>query len=194
MPRPGGGSRVPLGRGTQPWSCATLYLYSKSESCAFISPILLTLRSPTLKTLTAALPPGSCGWRGSSWMMYVLAQVSPGVLGWVWAESRTEPNVCTGSWVVNPGRGGWAWEQSGYRGLPLSIPLACCQLGPFCVHGPCSAPTVPVPFPQPSKQKRKFSSFFKSLVIELDKDLYGPDNHLVEVRQIASALPADPRP
>lgn len=35
---------------------------------------------------------------------------------------------------------------------------------------------------QPSKQKRKFSSFFKSLVIELDKELYGPDNHLVEVR------------
>lgn len=32
-----------------------------------------------------------------------------------------------------------------------------------------------------SKAKRKFSSFFKSLVIELDKDLYGPDNHLVEV-------------
>uniref|UniRef100_A0A671SX80 SWI/SNF-related matrix-associated actin-dependent regulator of chromatin subfamily D member 3 n=1 Tax=Sinocyclocheilus anshuiensis TaxID=1608454 RepID=A0A671SX80_9TELE len=33
----------------------------------------------------------------------------------------------------------------------------------------------------PGKMKRKFSSFFKSLVIELDKDLYGPDNHLVEV-------------
>ena len=33
---------------------------------------------------------------------------------------------------------------------------------------------------EPSKVKRKFSSFFKSLVIELDKDLYGPDNHLVE--------------
>ena len=33
-----------------------------------------------------------------------------------------------------------------------------------------------------NKVKRKFSSFFKSLVIELDKDLYGPDNHLVEVR------------
>ncbi|XP_052826327.1 SWI/SNF-related matrix-associated actin-dependent regulator of chromatin subfamily D member 1 isoform X44 [Octopus bimaculoides] len=31
-----------------------------------------------------------------------------------------------------------------------------------------------------NKVKRKFSSFFKSLVIELDKDLYGPDNHLVE--------------
>ncbi|KAJ8313734.1 hypothetical protein KUTeg_008295 [Tegillarca granosa] len=34
-----------------------------------------------------------------------------------------------------------------------------------------------------SKVKRKFSSFFKSLVIELDKDLYGPDNHLVEPPQ-----------
>lgn len=72
------------------------------------------------------------------------------------------------------------------------MPLARCQLGPFCVHGPCSAPTVPVTFPQPSKQKRKFSSFFKSLVIELDKDLYGPDNHLVEVRQMASALAQGP--
>ena len=35
--------------------------------------------------------------------------------------------------------------------------------------------------PDVTKQKRKFSSFFRSLVIELDKDLYGPDNHLVEV-------------
>lgn len=32
----------------------------------------------------------------------------------------------------------------------------------------------------PAQVKRKFSSFFKSLVIELDKELYGPDNHLVE--------------
>ncbi|XP_013410680.1 SWI/SNF-related matrix-associated actin-dependent regulator of chromatin subfamily D member 1 isoform X5 [Lingula anatina] len=32
----------------------------------------------------------------------------------------------------------------------------------------------------PPQAKRKFSTFFKSLVIELDKDLYGPDNHLVE--------------
>ncbi|XP_003741941.1 SWI/SNF-related matrix-associated actin-dependent regulator of chromatin subfamily D member 1 [Galendromus occidentalis] len=32
----------------------------------------------------------------------------------------------------------------------------------------------------PKGPKRKFSSFFKSLVIELDKELYGPDNHLVE--------------
>lgn len=36
------------------------------------------------------------------------------------------------------------------------------------------------PKPDQNKNKRKFSSFFKSLVIELDKDLYGPDNHLVE--------------
>lgn len=36
-------------------------------------------------------------------------------------------------------------------------------------------------YSQPGKQKKKFSSFFKSLVIELDKELYGPDNHLVEV-------------
>ena len=32
----------------------------------------------------------------------------------------------------------------------------------------------------PGQKKRKFSSFFKNLVIELDKDLYGPENHLVE--------------
>ena len=37
----------------------------------------------------------------------------------------------------------------------------------------------------PSKVKRKFSSFFKSLVIELNKDLYGPDNHLVEVTAVS---------
>jgi SWI/SNF-related matrix-associated actin-dependent regulator of chromatin subfamily D len=39
-----------------------------------------------------------------------------------------------------------------------------------------SNPQAPLNKPKP----RKFSSFFKSLVIELDKDLYGPDNHLVE--------------
>jgi len=33
---------------------------------------------------------------------------------------------------------------------------------------------------QSKTTKRKFSSFFKSLVIELDKNMYGPDNHLVE--------------
>ncbi|CAI5444720.1 unnamed protein product [Caenorhabditis angaria] len=34
--------------------------------------------------------------------------------------------------------------------------------------------------PTAQRTKRKFSSFFKSLVIELDKEIYGPDNHLVE--------------
>ena len=43
----------------------------------------------------------------------------------------------------------------------------------------------------PTKSKRKFSSFFKSLVIELDKDLYGPDNHLVEWRRIATTQETD---
>ena len=33
------------------------------------------------------------------------------------------------------------------------------------------------------KSRRKFSSFFRSLVIELDRELYGPDNHLVEVNR-----------
>merc|ERR1719220_3290769 len=43
----------------------------------------------------------------------------------------------------------------------------------------------------PSKSKRKFSSFFKSLVIELDKELYGPDNHLVEWRRTATTQETD---
>ncbi|XP_078462885.1 SWI/SNF-related matrix-associated actin-dependent regulator of chromatin subfamily D member 1-like isoform X1 [Lampetra fluviatilis] len=42
-----------------------------------------------------------------------------------------------------------------------------------------------------NKQKRKFSSFFKSLVIELDKDLYGPDNHLVEWHRTSSTQETD---
>lgn len=39
--------------------------------------------------------------------------------------------------------------------------------------------------------KRKFSSFFKSLVIELDKELYGPDNHLVEWHRTAQTAETD---
>ena len=31
------------------------------------------------------------------------------------------------------------------------------------------------------KTKLKFTSFFKSIIIELDKEMYGPDNHLIEV-------------
>lgn len=34
------------------------------------------------------------------------------------------------------------------------------------------------------QREAKFSSFFKSLIIELDKDLYGPDNYLVEWRKV----------
>ncbi|XP_028822485.1 SWI/SNF-related matrix-associated actin-dependent regulator of chromatin subfamily D member 2 isoform X1 [Denticeps clupeoides] len=42
-----------------------------------------------------------------------------------------------------------------------------------------------------AKQKRKFSSFFKSLVIELDKELYGPDNHLVEWHRMPTTQETD---
>jgi len=43
----------------------------------------------------------------------------------------------------------------------------------------------------PNKLKRKFSSFFKSLVIELDKELYGPDNHLVEWHRTGTTQETD---
>lgn len=41
------------------------------------------------------------------------------------------------------------------------------------------------------KQKRKFSSFFKNLVIELDKELYGPENHLVEWHRTSTTQETD---
>uniref|UniRef100_A0A665WKY3 DM2 domain-containing protein n=1 Tax=Echeneis naucrates TaxID=173247 RepID=A0A665WKY3_ECHNA len=51
---------------------------------------------------------------------------------------------------------------------------------------------IMVSFPEsPGKQKRKFSSFFKSLVIELDKELYGPDNHLVEWHRMPTTQETD---
>lgn len=40
-----------------------------------------------------------------------------------------------------------------------------------------------------SVKKRKFSSFFKNIVIELDRELYGPDNHLVEVKKFKKNFP-----
>lgn len=40
-------------------------------------------------------------------------------------------------------------------------------------------------------RKRKFSSFFKSLVIELDSAIYGPDNHLVEWHRTATTSETD---
>ncbi|KRZ44026.1 SWI/SNF-related matrix-associated actin-dependent regulator of chromatin subfamily D member 1 [Trichinella pseudospiralis] len=39
--------------------------------------------------------------------------------------------------------------------------------------------------------KRKFSSFFKNLIIELDKELYGPDSHLVEWHRTAQTTETD---
>lgn len=39
--------------------------------------------------------------------------------------------------------------------------------------------------------RRKFSSFFKSLVIELDSNIYGPDNHLVEWHRTATTSETD---
>ncbi|KAM7448208.1 SWI SNF [Porites harrisoni] len=41
------------------------------------------------------------------------------------------------------------------------------------------------------RQKRKFSTYFKSLVIELDRELYGPDNHLVEWHRTSSTQETD---
>lgn len=52
-------------------------------------------------------------------------------------------------------------------------------------------PQLRPPQNDPSKLKRKFSSFFKSLVIELDKELYGPDNHLVEWHRTATTQETD---
>jgi len=47
------------------------------------------------------------------------------------------------------------------------------------------------PRPDVTKMKRKFSSFFKSLVIELDQELYGPDNHLVEWHRTPTTTETD---
>lgn len=40
-------------------------------------------------------------------------------------------------------------------------------------------------------KRGSFLPFFKSLVIELDKDLYGPDNHLVEWHRTATTQETD---
>lgn len=74
-----------------------------------------------------------------------------------------------------------------------SIPALGRSGGSFSSSASSSANTVPPPLTAVQRgtstganttsfvhQKRKFSSFFKSLVIELDKNIYGPDNHLVE--------------
>uniref|UniRef100_A0A8C0BJ39 SWI/SNF related, matrix associated, actin dependent regulator of chromatin, subfamily d, member 2 n=1 Tax=Buteo japonicus TaxID=224669 RepID=A0A8C0BJ39_9AVES len=74
-------------------------------------------------------------------------------------------------------------------------PSACWVLETVFGLGPSVAgsvrPSLPRSVLQPSKQKRKFSSFFKSLVIELDKELYGPDNHLVEWHRLPTTQETD---
>ena len=42
-----------------------------------------------------------------------------------------------------------------------------------------------------TKSKTKFSSYFNNVVIELDKDTYGPDNHLVEWHRSSSGSELD---
>lgn len=41
------------------------------------------------------------------------------------------------------------------------------------------------------KTKLKFTSFFKSVVVELDKEAYGPDNHLAEWHRKANSEDSD---
>ncbi|XP_044178824.1 SWI/SNF-related matrix-associated actin-dependent regulator of chromatin subfamily D member 1-like [Acropora muricata] len=50
---------------------------------------------------------------------------------------------------------------------------------------------TPAPKADGPRQKRKFSTYFKSLVIELDRELYGPDNHLVEWHRTSSTQETD---
>ena len=45
--------------------------------------------------------------------------------------------------------------------------------------------------PDPRTPKRKFSSFFKSLIIELDKEMYGPDTNFVEWHRNPSTQETD---
>ena len=42
-----------------------------------------------------------------------------------------------------------------------------------------------------AKSKAKFSSFFQNVVIELDKETYGPDNHLAEWHRTSSGSELD---
>lgn len=129
----------------------TLYFDSKSGSYVFISPIPLTLQSRMPRIPTAASLPGSCGWRGSFWMTYVLAQVSPGVLGWGWgcAEDRArrlQEGLGSRPW---PGVGGLErplQSQASNRAAPPDqphpLPAHAAPWSLCCPHGPCSSPTA----------------------------------------------------
>jgi len=84
-------------------------------------------------------------------------------------------------WLPSP-----AMIGSQTAGLSGRCRAALCHLLILCTCHVCWLQNTKVS--DPGKVKRKFSSFFKSLVIELDKDLYGPDNHLVEVTVVAVAI------
>lgn len=83
-----------------------------------------------------------------------------------WGGEKTKSSNATNSWLLD------TWSL-------VYIAHACRHMFPSTAV--CAVQTAVSKY-EATKQKRKFSSFFKSLVIELDKDLYGPDNHLVEVR------------
>lgn len=86
-------------------------------------------------------------------MTYVLAQVSPGVLGWVWG--RAEDRTSCGHYGLGsqpwPGVGGLKSHSEG-RGLLLTrppyptSPTRSQRILPpqslSCPHGPCSSPTA----------------------------------------------------
>ena len=68
------------------------------------------------------------------------------------------------------GRSGGSFSSSASSSTAVPPPLTAVQRG----TSTCTNSSLMI------QHKRKFSSFFKSLVIELDKNIYGPDNHLVE--------------
>lgn len=128
------------------------------------------LRIYISNTFTPAKEEGEGGERVASWELRVEGKLLEDVrmragLNWLWEE-----HWCSvlRAWL------GWTWP-SAHWVLEAVFGLGPSMAGGVRLSFSCSVL-------QPSKQKRKFSSFFKSLVIELDKELYGPDNHLVEVR------------
>ncbi|NXI60615.1 SMRD2 regulator, partial [Chloroceryle aenea] len=76
-------------------------------------------------------------------------------------------------------------KEEGEGGERVASVVLSLRASPLCL------PSISRSVLQPSKQKRKFSSFFKSLVIELDKELYGPDNHLVEWHRLPTTQETD---
>ena len=86
-------------------------------------------------------------------------------------QNPTAPFSTSVSSIPALGRSGGSFSSSASSSTAVPPPLTAVQ------RGTSTGVNVPTLIMQ---QKRKFSSFFKSLVIELDKNIYGPDNHLVE--------------